>query len=100
MPWLESCGERVPELAARDRIDAGGGLVQQQDARLGHQRAGQRELLLHAAAQPAGQPVGEALHPEHRQVAPAALLDLGARTRGAARRRSGGSRPRSGPGRG
>ena len=67
MPWLDSCGERVPELAARDGIDAGRRLVQQQDARLGHQRAGQRQLLLHAAAEPAGQPVGEALHPEHRR---------------------------------
>jgi hypothetical protein len=35
----------------------GGRLVQQQHCGLGHQRAGQRQLLLHAAAQPAGQPV-------------------------------------------
>ena len=38
----------IPELPARDRIDPGGGLVQQKDARLGDQRAGQRQLLLHA----------------------------------------------------
>ena len=47
--------EHIPEFAARDRIDAGGGLVEQQHARLGHQRAHQRQLLFHAAAQPAGQ---------------------------------------------
>jgi len=43
--------QRVPELAPRDGVDAGGGLVEQQHLRLRHQRAGQRELLLHAAAQ-------------------------------------------------
>jgi len=50
-------GERVPEFTPRNGIDAGGGLVEQQHARLGHQRAGERELLFHAAAQP-GRPAG------------------------------------------
>ncbi len=71
--------ERVPELAPRDRIDAGRRLVEQQHLRFRHQRARQRELLLHAAAQPAGQPIGEAIHVEHLQVAMPAPIDLVAR---------------------
>ncbi len=62
--------EDVPELATRHRVHAGRGLVEQQDARLRHQRAGERQLLLHPAAQPAGQPVAEAVHAEQREVAP------------------------------
>ena len=42
--------QRVPEFAARDGIDTGGRFVQQQNLGLRDQRAGQRELLLHAAA--------------------------------------------------
>ena len=53
---LEKLGEQLPELAPRDRIDAGGRLVEQDDARLVDERARQRQLLLH----PAGQPVGQA----------------------------------------
>ena len=68
--------ERIPEFAARHGIDAGGGLVEQQHARLRHQRAGQRELLFHAAAEPAGEPMFEAVHIEHAQIAAAALGDL------------------------
>ena len=71
--------ERIPEFAARHRIDAGRRLVEQQHPRLGHERTRQSELLLHAAAQPAGQPVGEAIQIEHPQVAEAAPLDLVAR---------------------
>ncbi len=33
-PFCRKMGERVPELAARNRIDAGGGLVEQEHARL------------------------------------------------------------------
>ena len=68
--------ERVPELAARYRIDAGGRLIEQQDARLWHERAGERQLLLHAAAQLPGQPVREAVHVEHLQIAVTARCDL------------------------
>ena len=70
-------GQRVPELAPGDRIHSRRRLVEQQHARLRHQRAGQRQLLLHAAAQAAGQSVEEALHPEHGQVALPAPRDLG-----------------------
>ena len=68
--------ESVPEFAARDGIDARGGLVEQQHARLRHQRAGQRQLLFHAAAQTRGEPVFEPVHIEHAQIAASALFDL------------------------
>src|SRR5437667_10295055 len=71
--------ERVPELAARDRIDARRRLVEQENAGLGHERAGERQLLLHAAAEPSREPPGEALHPEHREIAIPAPFDLGHR---------------------
>ena len=45
----------VPEVAARLRIDAGGRLVEQQQPGLVHHRGGQREALLPAARQLAGQ---------------------------------------------
>ena len=68
-------GEDIPELAARDGIDAGGWLVEQQDAGLRDQRTDERELLPHAAAQLSGEAAGEAVHVEHAQVLPAAIED-------------------------
>jgi hypothetical protein len=59
----------VPEFAAGDRVDARSGFIQQQHARLRHQRADQRQLLLHAAAQLSRQPVRETVHVEHLQIA-------------------------------
>ncbi len=47
----EKLGEQLPELAPRNGIDAGGRLVQQDDPRLVHERARERELLLHAPRQ-------------------------------------------------
>ena len=69
-------GKNIPELAPGDGIDAGGRLVEQQDAGLGNQRADQRELLPHAAAELARQPVGEPVHVEHAQILVAALHDF------------------------
>ncbi len=43
--------EQLPEGAARQGIDARGGLVEEHDARPAHERAGQRELLHHPARQ-------------------------------------------------
>ena len=40
-----------PEFAPRQRVDAGGGLVQEQHRRLVHDRAGQRQPLLEAQRQ-------------------------------------------------
>jgi hypothetical protein len=45
----------VPEVAPRLGVDAGRGLVQQQQARLVQQAGGQRQALLPAARQRAGQ---------------------------------------------
>src|SRR5262249_1840170 len=43
--------EEIPELAARDGVDAGRGLVEKQDFRAVHQRAAERELLLHTTGE-------------------------------------------------
>ncbi len=68
--------ERVPELTAGDRIDAGGWLIEKEDPRLRHEGAGEREFLLHAATQASGQPLFESIHVEHAQVTAAALCDF------------------------
>src|SRR5207244_1699474 len=57
-------------------VHAGRGLVEEQDARLRDERAGERELLLHAAAQAAGQPSREWGEVEHLEVVASAGLDL------------------------
>ena len=41
--------KQIPQLAPRDRIDAGGRLIEEDDARLVHERGGEREALLPAA---------------------------------------------------
>ncbi len=69
-------GERIPELAAGYRVDAGGGFVEQQHFGFRHQRTGQREFLFHAAAEASGKAIGEAIHVEHAQIVHAALADL------------------------
>ncbi len=68
--------EDVPEFAAGDGIDAGGGLVEQEDARLRDEGADEGKLLLHAAGEFAGEAVGEAVHVEHAQVPIAAVEDV------------------------
>ena len=49
----------LPQFAARQRIDADGRLVEQQQFRRADQRAGQPQLLLHAAGELARQAIGE-----------------------------------------
>ena len=90
--------QQVPQLAARDRIDAGGRLVEEDDARLVHQRGAERQPLLPAARQ---QP-GAAIEVRARCAsAPTAASrrsrSARARQAGRRRRRSPGSRARSGP---
>ena len=68
--------ERVPKLPPRHGIHACRRFIQQQDIRLGNERAHQRQLLLHAAAQLGRQPLGEAVHVKHFQIAAAALVDF------------------------
>jgi hypothetical protein len=51
--------DEIPELPARQGIDAGGGLVQDQQIGIVNERAAESELLPHAARQVPGRPVGE-----------------------------------------
>ena len=51
--------DQFPELAARQRVDAGGGLVEDQQVRIVDERAAQPQLLLHAAGELSGRAVGE-----------------------------------------
>jgi hypothetical protein len=54
--------EEIPELEPRQRVDTGGGLVEQQDRWPVQERADERQLLLHAPRELAGQgrpPLGE-----------------------------------------
>ena len=69
--------DQLPELAARQRIDAGGRLVEDQQVGVVDQGADQAELLLHAAGQLAGRPVGEAPQPDAVQQLGDAALGLG-----------------------
>ena len=41
--------DELPELPARKRIDARGGLVENEEIRIVHQRAAEADFLLHAA---------------------------------------------------
>ena len=65
--------EQIPQQAARHRIDAGGRLVEEQQLRLVHQRAGQRQALLETARQAAGQLALAALEAAQRQQIALAL---------------------------
>ena len=53
----QQADDQLPEVLARDRVDAGGRLVEQQQARAMDQRAGQPQLLFHARPK-AGRPAG------------------------------------------
>src|ERR1051325_4760972 len=49
--------QQVPQLATRDRVDARGRLVEEDDARAVHERGGEREALLPSAGERAGEAV-------------------------------------------
>ena len=55
MPSAGELVDLVPELAARLRVDAGGRLVEQQQLGLGQDAGAERQALLPAARQRAGQ---------------------------------------------
>ena len=55
--------DQFPELAARQRIDAGGRLVQDQQIGIVNQRAAQAELLPHAARQLLRRPICKGRQP-------------------------------------
>ena len=70
--------DQLPELAARERIDACRRLVEDQQIGIVHQRAAETELLLHAAGKLAGRPVGKRREPGRREQ-PSAPLGESAR---------------------
>ena len=49
--------DQLPELPARERIDARGGLVENKEIRIVHQRAAEADFLLHAARELAAWPI-------------------------------------------
>mmetsp|Transcript_32976 Transcript_32976/g.77337 ORF Transcript_32976/g.77337 Transcript_32976/m.77337 type:complete len:391 (-) Transcript_32976:501-1673(-) len=55
-PLRADAGDQLPELRARQRVHAGGGLVEDQQVGVVDQRAAQAQLLLHAARELAGRP--------------------------------------------
>ena len=55
--------DEIPELPARQRIDAGCGLVENQEIGIMNERAAQSELLPHAAGEFFGWPVGKGRKP-------------------------------------
>ena len=61
-PALPDALDQFPELPARQRVDAGGRLVEDQEIRIVDQRAAQTELLLHAAGELARGPAGKGRH--------------------------------------
>ena len=69
----------VPKFPAGYGIDAGRRFIEKKDVRLGNQGADERELLLHATAQLAGETRRETIHVEGLQVAAGALVDVGFR---------------------
>ena len=84
--------ENAPELAARDRIDAGRRLVEQDRRRAVNQRACQRELLLHAAGELFGQAARRtASGRKSSSSVRARAVELGRAARRRCRRRSAGS---------
>ena len=89
--------EQVPELAPRHRVDAGGGLVEEQQLRLVDRRSAQRQPLPPADGEVAGEFVLASHQVGHVQH----VLALGRRTSPAAgrrpRRRTSGSRRPSCP---
>ena len=68
-----SCCTIGPQLPPRQRIDADARLVEQQQVRGSHQRAGQAQLLLHAAGELARGPRGERRQVGHREQPSEAL---------------------------
>jgi hypothetical protein len=69
--------EDLPDLVARDDVDARGGLVEDQDPRLGQERTGDRELLLHAARELADLTVDEGGEPGALEDRHGAARELG-----------------------
>ena len=67
----------LPQVTTRQRVHPHAGLVQQQQGRRTHQRAGQAQLLLHPARELAGRTRREAVHVHHLQQTGKAFVPLG-----------------------
>src|SRR5262249_6678920 len=59
--------DQLPELPARERIDAGRWLVENEKVRIVHQRAAQADFLLHAARELAARPASKRIETCRRQ---------------------------------
>ena len=69
--------DQLPELVARQRVDAGGWLVEDQQVGVVDQRAAQAQLLLHAAGQLARRTLAEGRHTGAAQQVVDASLAFG-----------------------
>src|SRR5262249_48392083 len=69
--------QRIPEIASRDRGDSCGWFVEQEQRRPGNQRATERKLLLHSAAQTARQTIPEPVKVEQLEIALSAFGIIG-----------------------
>ena len=78
-PPLADAIDELPELAPRERIHAGGGLVEHEQLRVVDQRAAEAELLLHAARELPGRALAEARQTGGREQLVDLRLALGAR---------------------
>ena len=76
MPAARRLVDHFPELAARDRIDAAGRLVEEDDARLVEQRDRERQLLPPAERDRADELIGGVLEPEAREHPAGAVADV------------------------
>ncbi len=75
-PPLTYTPDQVPELAARQRVYPGGGLIQNQQVRVVYQCAAQTQFLLHAARQLARRTLNKVGQPGTRQQQRNALFSL------------------------
>ena len=64
----------LPKLATRQRVDADRRFIEQQESRRTHERAGEAELLLHAARQLAGEALRKGRQLRHLEKMAEALL--------------------------
>ena len=69
--------DQLPELPARERIDARGGLVENKQIRIVHQRAAEADFLLHAARELAAWSIRKRVEPGGFQELVDALAPLG-----------------------
>ncbi len=71
--------DQLPELSPRQRIDTGGGFIENEKIRIVNERAAEAELLPHAARQFLRRPVGEGREPGAVQKLGNPPMALGAR---------------------